>query len=57
MYLPFDSSLPKWYPWHVRNRVLVSRDEGSLDSIHPDMILDAVKELIALKEESFENRF
>ncbi len=55
MYLPFDPSLPKWYPWRVRNRVIISGDERSLDSIQPDTIMDAVKSLI--KEGSFENRF
>lgn len=46
MYLPFDPSLPKWYPWDVSNRILMSSDEKSLDSINPDAIADAVRELL-----------
>lgn len=46
MYLPFDPSLPKWYPWDVRNRILIASDEKSLDSIDPDAIADAVRELL-----------
>jgi len=46
LYLPFDPSLPKWFPWDVRSRILMTHDNQSLDSIQPDTVADAVKELL-----------
>lgn len=47
MYLPFDPSLPKWYPWKVENEVITSDDEMSLASVSPAMVSDAVRKLVS----------
>ncbi len=47
MYLPFDPSLPKWYPWHVENEVITADDEISLASVSPDRVSDAVRKLVS----------
>ncbi len=47
MYLPFDPTLPKWYPWEVQNVILMADDQFSLDSIHPDTVADAVRSLLS----------
>ncbi len=46
MYLPFDSSLPKWYPWRVYSRILVSDDYRSLESISPESVIRGVREIL-----------
>ncbi len=47
MYLPFDRSLPKWYPWDVKSEVLIASDHISLDSISPEMVSGAVRKLVS----------
>ena len=46
MYLPFDPSLPKWYPWRVNSRILMSEDHRSLESISPDAVIGSVREIL-----------
>jgi len=46
MYLPFDPTLPKWYPWRVRSRILVSEDCRSLESISPEYVICGVQEIL-----------
>ncbi|MCD4702273.1 MAG: glycosyltransferase family 9 protein [Candidatus Aegiribacteria sp.] len=47
MYLPFDPSLPKWYPWDVKSEVLMASDHISLDSVSPEMVSGAVRRLVS----------
>lgn len=47
MYLPFDPSLPKWYPWNVENEVIRADDEMSLASVSPARVSDAVRKLVS----------
>lgn len=47
MYLRFDPSLPKWYPWDVKSEVLTASDHTSLDSISPEMVSEAVRALVS----------
>lgn len=47
MYLPFDPSLPRWYPWDVKSEVLMASDHISLDSITPEMVSEAVRTLVS----------
>ena len=47
MYLPFDPSLPKWYPWRTRHQVLMASDAASVNSIDPVDAGDAVRRLVA----------
>lgn len=46
MYLPFDPSLPKWYPWRVSSRILVSDDHRSLKSISPESVIRGVQKIL-----------
>ncbi len=46
MYLPFDPTLPKWYPWRVSSRILVSEDHRSLGSIRSDVVISSVREIL-----------
>ena len=46
MYLPFDPSLPKWYPWRVDRRILMSEDHRSLESISPESVIRGVREIL-----------
>ncbi len=46
MYLPFNPSLPKWYPWQVSSRILISEDHRSLESISPDAVIRSVHEIL-----------
>jgi len=46
MYLPFNPSLPKWYPWDVKSEVLLASDHISLDSVSPEMVSGAVRRLV-----------
>ena len=47
MFLPFDPSLPKWYPWNVKSDVLMASDSISLDSVSTDMVSGAVRRLVS----------
>lgn len=47
MYLPFDPSLPKWYPWDVKSEILMALDHSSLDSVTPEMVSGAVRRLVS----------
>ena len=47
MFLPFDPSLPKWYPWNVKSDVLMASDSVSLDSVSTDMVSGAVRRLVS----------
>jgi ADP-heptose:LPS heptosyltransferase len=47
MYLPFDPALPKWYPWMVPNRVIMSSRHESLDPVSPEDVSTAVREILA----------
>ncbi|MCK4806157.1 MAG: glycosyltransferase family 9 protein [Candidatus Aegiribacteria sp.] len=47
MYLPFDPSLPKWYPWDVKSKILMASDHVSLDSVSPEMVSGAVRTLVS----------
>ncbi len=47
MYLPFDPSLPKWYPWDVKSEILTASDHLSLDSVSPEMVSGAVRTLVS----------
>ena len=49
MFLRFDPSLPKWYPWNVESEVLMASDNVSLDSVSPEMVSGAVRTLISSK--------
>ncbi len=49
MYLPFNPSLPKWYPWDVGSRIQIASDDKSLNSVDPDTVADAVRELMISK--------
>ncbi len=46
MFLRFDPSLPKWYPWNVKSKVLMASDNISLDSVSPEMVSGAVRALV-----------
>lgn len=46
MYLPFDPSLPKWYPWRVNRRILIAEDSRSLETISSDSVLNSVREIL-----------
>ncbi len=46
MYLPFDPSLPKWYPWRVDRRILMAEDHRSLESISPESVIRGVHEIL-----------
>ncbi|MCK4671252.1 MAG: glycosyltransferase family 9 protein [Candidatus Aegiribacteria sp.] len=48
MYLPFDPSLPKWYPWQVSSRILMSEDHRSLESISPESVIRGVQEILEI---------
>mgnify|MGYP006285183723 CR=1 FL=1 len=41
MYLPFDPSLPKWFPWKTDCEVVMAKDSRSLDSVKPEILLKA----------------
>jgi ADP-heptose:LPS heptosyltransferase len=47
MFLRFDPSLPKWYPWNVKSEVLMASDHISLDSVSPEMVSGAVRTLVS----------
>ena len=47
MFLRFDPSLPKWYPWNVKSEVLMATDHISLDSVSPEMVSGAVRKLVS----------
>ncbi|MBN2585836.1 MAG: glycosyltransferase family 9 protein [Candidatus Fermentibacteraceae bacterium] len=47
MYLPFDPALPKWYPWMVPSRVIMSSRRESLDPVSPEDVSAAVREILA----------
>jgi len=47
MYLPFDPSLPKWYPWDVKSEIMMASDHNSLDSVTPEMVSGAVRRLVS----------
>lgn len=46
MYLPFDPSLPKWYPWRVNRRILMAEDNRSLETISSDSVINLVREIL-----------
>lgn len=46
MYLPFDPSLPKWYPWRVNRRILMAEDNRSLETISSDSVINSVREIL-----------
>jgi ADP-heptose:LPS heptosyltransferase len=47
MYLPFDPALPKWYPWGVPSRVVMSDSSENFDSVSPEGVSAAVREIVA----------
>jgi ADP-heptose:LPS heptosyltransferase len=47
LYLPFDPSLPKWYPWMVESQVIMAEDSNSLESIDPAAVCDSVRIMLA----------
>ncbi len=47
LFLRFNQTLPKWYPWDVKSEVLTASDHISLDSISPDMVSEAVRRIIS----------
>lgn len=47
MYLPFDPSLPKWYPWKVESEVILADDDKSLASVSPARVSDAVRKIVS----------
>lgn len=51
MYLPFDPSLPKWFPWQVNSRILMAEDQKSLESIRPEDVAEAVRSILSVSEE------
>ncbi|MBD3278713.1 MAG: hypothetical protein GF388_10470 [Candidatus Aegiribacteria sp.] len=46
MYLPFDSSLPKWYPWRVDCEVVMADDSHSLDSVNPQDVIESASRIL-----------
>ncbi|MCK5117580.1 MAG: glycosyltransferase family 9 protein [Candidatus Aegiribacteria sp.] len=47
MFLPFDPSLPKWYPQNVKSEILMASDNISLDSVSPEIVSGAVRTLVS----------
>ncbi len=46
MYLPVGKPLPKWYPWRVASRVVVSPDSESLNALDAREVVPAVAEML-----------
>ncbi len=47
LYLPFDPTLPKWYPWIVESQVIMAEDSDNLESIEPAAVCDSVRRMLA----------
>ena len=48
MYLPFDPTLPKWYPWKVDNEVIMASDSRSLCSVKPETVIETALSLLRI---------